>query len=95
MKCRHIQKITSQKGRVGGKTHHKRANFISTIKTRTEKPVVWIAVNTHRKMTDFFRHHRRRTEKYVVAVEESIEDTKIKLHPRSRYRGSLFPGETS
>ena len=53
MKCRHIEKITSQKGRLGVKMHHKRAHFLSTIKGQTEKPVVCTAVNTHHKRADF------------------------------------------
>ena len=56
--------------------HHKRADFISTIKGRTEKPVV--AVNTHHKRADFLSTIKGRTEKYIVAAKESIEDTKIK-----------------
>ena len=79
------------KGRLRVKMHHKRADFISTIKGRTEKPV--IAVNAHHKRADFLSTIKGRTEKSIVTAEESIEDTKIKNFTQGRIitEDNLFP----
>ena len=70
--------------------HHKRADFISTIKGQTEKTVV--AVNTHHKRADLLSTIQR-TEQTIVAAEESIEDTKIKNFTQGRIitEDNFFP----